>query len=185
MKGIVLYKGKYGATQQYANWIGEELQLPVIPADEVSNAKLSLYDFVIVASSVYMGKWLLCDWLERQLGILENKKLFLFIVCAIPASEMEKRAKIRNTNFPRALTAQAEIFFLPGRLMINKLSWSDKLFLKIGTILEKDPVRKNAMKHDMDAVSKKMLIEPIKRITAFLREKSRSSFSRFRMMGEK
>ena len=29
MKGLIIFKGKYGATRQYAGWIGDELQLPV------------------------------------------------------------------------------------------------------------------------------------------------------------
>ena len=29
MKGIIIYKGKYGATAQYAQWLGEELNFPV------------------------------------------------------------------------------------------------------------------------------------------------------------
>ena len=35
MKGLVIYKGKYGATEQYAMWIGQELQMPVVSSDRL------------------------------------------------------------------------------------------------------------------------------------------------------
>jgi menaquinone-dependent protoporphyrinogen IX oxidase len=160
---------------QYASWLGEELQVPVLSSEEVSSAKLFLYDFVVVAGSVYMGKWLLRDWLKEHLNILRNKKLFLLIVCATPSSEREKRKDILDANIPELFLRQSDVSFLPGRLTIKNLSWTDWIFLKIGTMLEKDPVRKNAMKHDLDGVSKKMLGDVISKVRAFLREKKNIS----------
>ena len=34
MEGVVIYKSKYGATEQYARWIGAALKLPIIKAGE-------------------------------------------------------------------------------------------------------------------------------------------------------
>ena len=34
MKAIVIYKGKYGSTAQYAEWIAEALYLPVLDIDQ-------------------------------------------------------------------------------------------------------------------------------------------------------
>ena len=55
MKGLVIYKGKYGATKQYAMWIGQELQLSVASADRFPVDELSKYDYFILGSSVYIG----------------------------------------------------------------------------------------------------------------------------------
>ena len=45
MKGVIVYKSRYGATTQYANWLGEILQYPVYESDELKNIKLSHYYF--------------------------------------------------------------------------------------------------------------------------------------------
>ena len=52
MKGVIVYKGRYGATAQYANWLGNILQLPVLKVDELSDSKLKDYDYVIAGTSV-------------------------------------------------------------------------------------------------------------------------------------
>jgi len=186
MKGIIIYKGKYGATQQYAAWLGKELQLPAITAEEVNSTEWSVYDFVILAGSVYMGKWLLSYWLKEKQRILKNKKLFLFIVCATPSSQKEKQESLIKANVPDNLPNRPEIFFLPGRLVINKLSWKDKLILKMGARLEKDPAKRAAMRQDVDGVSKEMLVAGINSIRRFIREKSILATGRsVKMVGEK
>jgi menaquinone-dependent protoporphyrinogen IX oxidase len=186
MKGIIIYRGKYGATQQYAIWLGQELQLPVTTSEEVNQSDLSVYDFVIIAASVYVGKWLLRDWLKERLNMLRNKKLFLFIVCGTPSSERQKQENIIKANIPNNLLEKSGIFFLPGRLIISKLSWKDKLILKLGARLEKDPVKRAAMKHDLDGVSRKMLVPGLSSIRKFIREKSILTTGRLvKMVGKK
>ena len=54
MKGIVIYKGKYGATKQYAKWIGGELGLPVEDSKDIMENELSYFDFLLIGSGVYI-----------------------------------------------------------------------------------------------------------------------------------
>src|SRR5947208_2624101 len=98
MKGVIIYNGKYGTTQQYATWLGEQLQLPILKADDSNSHQLRLFDFVVVAGSVYIGKWLMRDWVKQNAEILKQKKLFFLIVCGTPASMGAKQAEIANTN---------------------------------------------------------------------------------------
>lgn len=167
MRGIIIYKGKYGATHQYALWLGEELRLPVLSADELSADKLRLYDFVVLAGSVYVGKWMLRDWLKRNLSILQNKKAFYLIVCGTPASRKAEQEKIAKANIPTSTYIPSDIFFLPGRLIFDKLSWTDRFVLKMGARLARDPETKRAMLQDYDAVSRGNLNEIISAVKSF------------------
>jgi len=160
MTGCIIYKGKYGATRQYAEWASEELQLPLFKPENLETGKLVSSGFVLIGSSVYMGKLLMKDWLHRHVGALKNKKLYLFIVCGTPDSDSAKQQKIIHDNIPAPLLRTSAIFFLPGRLIRDQLSWKDALFLKMGARLEKDPVKKQAMLHDIDGV-KKGNMEPL------------------------
>ena len=157
MKGLIVYMGKYGATQQYANWIGKELTFPVVNAENLTPSALNEYDFVLVGSSVYFGKLLLRSWLTQNHQLLQKRKLLLFVVCATPSSEKEKQQKILRENLPASLLKSATTFFLPGRLEIKKLSWMDRLILKAAAKMEKDPAKANAMLHDIDGVKKENL----------------------------
>jgi menaquinone-dependent protoporphyrinogen IX oxidase len=159
MKGIIIYKGKYGATRQYAEWVGEELKLPVSVLDELKVEELLRSDFVVIGSSVYMGKMLVSDWLKKNVKNLQNKIIFLFVVCGTPPSEKEKQQHIVEDNVPALLLNGSNTFFLPGRLIRKQLSWSDRLLVKIGASFEKDPVKKKAMLEDIDAVKKENLVE--------------------------
>src|SRR5215204_4547280 len=91
MKGLVIYKGKYGATKQYAMWIGQELQLSVASADRFPVDELPKYDYFILGSSVYIGKLEIKNWLNKNFKVLQNKKIFFFQVSASPPEQIKKR----------------------------------------------------------------------------------------------
>ena len=66
MKGLVIYKGRYGATKQYATWIAKELGLPAASADRFPVDELSKYDYFVIGSSVYIGKLEIRKWLKKN-----------------------------------------------------------------------------------------------------------------------
>lgn len=169
MKGIIVYKGKYGATRQYAEWLSAELKLPVQPAEDLTKEKLSSFDYIIMGSSVYVGKLLMKKWLTKNSAFLGDKKVFLFIVCATPDSEPAKQQDIIKRNVPAPLLGSQNIFFLPGRLVRQKLSRKDALILRLGSWVEKDPVKKKAMLSDIDGVKIENLsyiIESVRKFTS-------------------
>ena len=157
MKAIIAYKGKYGATSQYAHWLGEELQTPVIEAEDLSAEILSLYDEIIIGSSVYVGKLQVREWLKRNATLLESKRVFFFIVCATSPNEKQKVKEIIRNNIPDSLKNEKDIYFLPGRMIKKNLSWIDRFTLKMGAMLQKDPATRKAMLQDFDSVRREHL----------------------------
>ena len=94
MNGIIIYQGKYGATRQYAHWLGETLQMPVSKVENVTPAVLALYDTIVIGSSVYIGRLVLRDWLKENDIRLKDKKLFIFIVCSFAVNDMTQQREI-------------------------------------------------------------------------------------------
>ena len=45
---IVIYKSKYGATDRYAAWIGEELECPVVELESFDKNSIDEYDNIII-----------------------------------------------------------------------------------------------------------------------------------------
>jgi menaquinone-dependent protoporphyrinogen IX oxidase len=160
-KGIIVFKGKYGATRQYAQWLGQELDLAYQEADQMTDELLSRYDFVIIGSSVYYGKLLLSSFLTKYFNVLKTKKLFVFIVCATPDSDEKTQSLIVKDNIPRLLTDRSNIFFLPGRMTLKKLSLTDRILLRVAAAFEKDPQKKQGMLNGIDGVCKENLIDLI------------------------
>ena len=176
MKGIVIYKGKYGATKQYSEWLGTDLGLPVIPADGIRGPVLREYDYLLMGTSVYIGKLLIKKWLDRNISFLAGRKVFLFQVAGTPQGEKEKRQLYNDDGVPKELAGNFEYYFLPGRMIMENLSWKDRWMLKMGAWLTKDPVEKRNMMTNHDDVKKENLGEIIAGVKAFgqsLQERAR------------
>ena len=52
---IVIYKSKYGATDRYAAWIGEELDCPVVELENFDKKSIDEYDNIIYGGGVHAG----------------------------------------------------------------------------------------------------------------------------------
>lgn len=154
MKGIVLYKGKYGATAQYASWIAEALYLPIADIEHGDAVELSKYDYVIIGSSVYVGKMLIKNWLRQNEAKLQSKKILFFVVCATFSNEKKQQGVIVNDNIPWSLIKASEVFFIAGRVVINRLSWLDRLTVRMGALMQNDPLKKKAMLRGFDGVKR-------------------------------
>jgi menaquinone-dependent protoporphyrinogen IX oxidase len=69
MKGVIIYKSKYGSTRQYARWLSDELKLPARQPHEISSDFFANCDFIIIGSGVYIGKLLIKNWLRKHVDI--------------------------------------------------------------------------------------------------------------------
>jgi menaquinone-dependent protoporphyrinogen IX oxidase len=162
MKGIIIYKGKYGATRQYAAWIGEALNWPLFTPEQLSEPTLNGADVVIVGSPVYAGRLTLHDWLKKHAHQLLRKKVFLFIVCATPADKKDVLEQIAKNNVPALLQDLVVVFFFRGRVVISELSWLHKLMLKLASRSTNDPEEKQRMIHGFDAMNKDNILPLLK-----------------------
>jgi menaquinone-dependent protoporphyrinogen IX oxidase len=169
MKGIIIYKGKYGATQQYAEWLGVELNLSVASADEIKGGELGKYDFLLMGTSVYIGKLQIQKWLKINLPFIKGKKIFLFQVAGTAPEQKEKRQAYNLSCIPKELINQCEFYFLTGRMLMSKLSWMDRFLLKMGARLAKDPDDRKSMLKDYDDVRKENILEITAAVRKFLR----------------
>jgi len=137
MKGIIIYKGKYGATRQYAIWLGAALHIPAIMAGTETLQQLNDADYIIMGTSIYIGKLQLRTWISQHRDILVNKKLLLFLVAGTPVTEKEKLQEYITANVDAEIRSRCNCFFLPGKLAFKKLSLPDKILLTIGAKLAK------------------------------------------------
>ncbi|PWT77602.1 MAG: hypothetical protein C5B59_03790 [Bacteroidetes bacterium] len=158
MKGIIVFKGKYGATHQYADWVGQELSWPVIDADHASGSSVAPYETIIIGGSIYVGKWLMRDWVKKNLTALANKKLVIFIVAGTSPDEKDKLALIAKRNIPDEIKNRCEIYFLHGRMIRKNISGMDRFLLKVGAMMVRDPQEKKNMLSEFDDVKKEYIL---------------------------
>lgn len=76
MNGLVIYKGKYGATAQYAQWLGQMFDLDVVSTKEcTSDARLRETDYFLIGTSVYFNTSLISKFLNDKKEMLKGKKI--------------------------------------------------------------------------------------------------------------
>lgn len=167
MKGIIIYKGKYGSTRQYAEWLGAELNLPVTASDNTSKEQLAEYDFLVLGGAVYMGKILIHNWLKKNIGAMQGKKIFVFVVCGTPPAKKAELEKYKQAGVPAEIRNSAEVYYLPGRMRLKDLSWFDRFMLKMGARLTKDPEAKKEMLMEFDELKKENMNELVKAVRKF------------------
>lgn len=134
MKSMIVYKGKYGATEQYAKWLAGELQWPVADAEDIDVSALEEGSLLIMGSSVYIGKLQLAKWLRNNERQLEGLQLVLFVVSGTPLNETTKLFSYVKNSLSPALFKRCRIFFLPGRMIYDRLSRRDRFMLRIGAL---------------------------------------------------
>lgn len=151
---MIIYKGKYGATRQYAIWLGTALELPIAEAGCETVDQLADADYVIMGSSVYMGKLQLKRWIKENLLFLATKKLYLFVVSGTPLDDVNRLTEYVKDNVPEELRSKIECFFFPGKLEFSQLSFKDKVLLKMRAWLHGSSRRNKMQLTDYNKVNR-------------------------------
>lgn len=152
MKGIIIYKGKYGATRQYAEWLSDQLTLQLSVSDAFNKDQLEKFNFFVLGSSVYAGKILIKKWLKNNVAAIQSKKIFLFIVSGTTTDKREILEGYLQANVPAEIRNKVEVFYLPGRLIMKKLSWFHRLMLNVAAALAKGAEAKKELLLEYDNV---------------------------------
>lgn len=166
MNGVVVYKSRYGTTQQYAEWVRDELRIPMIDPERLDDRVLSVCDFLLIGTPVYMGKMLIRDWLGQNEQRLRGTRLFLFIVCTY-FSDVEKQRVMIKDNIPDGLLASCEVCFLPGRLIIDNLTSSDAMLLDLAAPPKPDEAEKETAMQAGDPVQEGNIIPLLETVRSF------------------
>lgn len=157
MQDLIIYRSKYGATKEYADWVGEALKTEPTPVSAVKPEMLVYADRIIIGTPVYLGRMLMRNWIAQNQRYLLDKPVYLFVVCGTPASASEKTTKIIKDNLPPSVQDKFRIYFLPGRVMPQKLSWIDRVLIRMATRGKKRASASETLTVGVDYVKKENL----------------------------
>ena len=168
MKGIIIYKSKYGATRQYAEMLSHRLDLGLIDADQVTAEMITKYDYLLIGGSIYIGKFILKEFLKKHSRILQTKKMFVFFVSAASPDEEVHNNTIALENIPPLMFRNTKRYFFQGKLKRNELSWKDSVLLRMGAMFQKNPKEREKMMTDFNAINESnitALVESVGQLT--------------------
>ena len=164
MNGAIFYSGRYGSTEEYSQWIGEETGLPAFHVDD-PRGDPARYDFVVLGSSVVFYKATIRDWVERRWPELRERLAVLFTVSGAPPGPKVDRWV--DQSFPGEVLEGVERFALRGRLRHEDVIWWLRLLLKMGALMNRDPDASHDEMHGFDYVDRTTIapiVEAIERL---------------------
>ncbi len=124
MKGIVVYKSKYGSTKRYAEWIAEELGFDISDAKYVNIDDLIKYDAVVYGGGLYAEVINGVHLITKNIELLENKRLAVFSTGITPLECREYYDKyVVEKNFRNEKTKQIKVFNFMGKMISSELSF--------------------------------------------------------------
>ena len=130
---VVVYTSKYGATEQYARWIGEELDCPVFSLDKFSKGQLDNYDNIIYGGGVQAGGIKGFDkfkkWIKPLIGQL-GKKIVVFAV-GLNVDNTDGRMQLRDINFDKGEFRQLTCYFMGGAYKPDQIKGIDKALMSM------------------------------------------------------
>ena len=157
MNGAIFFSGEYGSTEQYANWIGEATGFPVFNIED-ANADPTMYDFLILGSSIVYFRLKIRKWIKVNLSELEaNSKILYSVSGAGPSAKLDRWVA---SSLPSKLASHMEHVALRGRLDHTKVSWWVRQILWMGSLFNPDPDARKDERYGFDYVDKAS-IEPI------------------------
>lgn len=131
MKGIVIYKSKYGSTKTYAQWIGEELGFDVVDAKTVKADDLLEYDAIVYGGGLYAEVIAGVNLITKNIEKLSDKKIAVYTTGITPLDCREYYDEmVVEKNFRSGVGDNIKIFNYLGKMVISELSLVHRTALK-------------------------------------------------------
>ena len=139
MKGIIIYKSKYGAAKKYAEWISEATGFPCVTTKEADMNKVSECDVVIVGGGVYASGISCIPFLKKNIGKLKGKKVLVYTCAASPYDKKFYDALI-DMNMKDELKG-IPVFYCRGAFDLKAMTFADRTLCKMlrKAVAKKDP----------------------------------------------
>lgn len=135
MKTAILYFSKYGTTRKVAGMIQDRLtddEITMIDLKENQSPDLSLYDRIIVGSSVYVGsarKKFKEFCMANHVSLFAVREVGLFL-CGMEPDKMKQQEEMVR-SFPEELLRHSKAReFMGGELLLEKMNYLDRLIVK-------------------------------------------------------
>lgn len=129
---LVLYTSKHGATQRYAERIGEPMDALVKEAAYARVDKAKTYDAIVLGCPVYMEKIKGLDFFAEHAKDLQDKRLVLFTCGLNDPQQADVREALENQIREKLGDAleYVQVFHLRGGIRWQSLGLVERLAMK-------------------------------------------------------
>ena len=125
-KIAVVYRSKYGATKQYAEWIASALDADIFNATDVVISRLKGYDLIIYGGGIYAGYISNISLVSK----FPPKPLIIFTVGLADPAEVNFIPTLEKSLSPAKIKS-SKFFHFRGALDIDKLGFFHGRIIKM------------------------------------------------------
>ncbi len=120
---VVIYRSKYGATKNYAQWIAEELGCECVEAKYFSARDFSKYETVIYGAGLYGNSIAGISLLTKNMDLLEGKKIIVFSTAVTPPDCREYYdGMVLDRSIPMELRGEIKVYNFLGKMILKEMS---------------------------------------------------------------
>lgn len=139
MKGIIIYKSKYGATKKYAGWLSEATGYDAVSVKEIDVKTLGQYDVIIMGGGVYASGIACMGFLKKVYSHIKDKKIIVYTCGASPYDE-----RFFGQLVARNMTGELNgipVFYCRGGFDFKNMTFGDRTLCKMlrKALSKKDP----------------------------------------------
>lgn len=160
MKGIIVYASTYGCTREYAEQIESATGWKAVEAGSVEDEELKAAETVIIGSPVIKSSPVLAPWIHKNWNLLKSRNVVLFTTSGSNPMDSRLHEGVKR-NLSPAISEYISYIPLGGRMVFTLLSTRHKLLLRIGKLLETDPIVKKKMLRDVDNTDTQQIMRVI------------------------
>ena len=142
MKGIIIYKSKYGSTKKYAEWLKEATGFEMVEADKAKIDEAARCDTIIFGGGIYAGGIAGVNFLKKNIAKLKGKKIVAFCCGASPFDAGFFNA-LKERNFSGDLSGIPH-YYCRGGYDLASMHFMDKTLCKLlgKSVAKKDPAER-------------------------------------------
>lgn len=136
-KTLIIYYSRYGATKSYVDDLCKDTDVVSVEAKDCTKQQIANYKRIIIAGSIHISKLKVLKTLSKYTKHLQDKDVYLL---AVGLNEDIKEAinDIKKQHVNIADYRFKEIFYCPGKLNVNDMTWFHrKLFGFLASALKK------------------------------------------------
>ena len=126
----IVYRSRYGSTEQYARWIAEEADADLFDLrhGRVRPEYLLRYDTLVFGGGIYATGILGIGFLKKNFKSFSGKRLIVFSVGAAMPTE-KNLAEVVRANFTSEIEERVRYFHLRGGLDYPAMRTLDRLLM--------------------------------------------------------
>lgn len=126
-RSIVVYKSKYGATQQYAKMISDQLGCERILLDQLKMVNADEYDRFIFCLPIYNGLIAGMATLKLRYFTLSRKDIVMFLVGLTDLDAQDEISLAIEASLTEGMRHRFKIFYGMGRMRYKNMNLADKM----------------------------------------------------------